>query len=167
MKELRVNRRIRIPEIRLIDNNGSQLGVVKLEEALKLAQEAELDLVEISPTAKPPVCKIMDYGKYKYLQKKKEHEAKKKQTVVHLKEVKMRPMTDEHDFQFKMRHIQRFLEEGNKAKVTVVFRGRELEYKIHGRTLMDRVLETVKGKATVESPPMMEGRMMVMILAPA
>lgn len=140
---------------------------MKLEEALKLAQEAELDLVEISPTAKPPVCKIMDYGKYKYLQKKKEHEAKKKQTVVHLKEVKMRPMTDEHDFQFKMRHIQRFLEEGNKAKVTVVFRGRELEYKIHGRTLMDRVLETVKGKATVESPPMMEGRMMVMILAPA
>lgn len=132
-----------------------------------MAQEAELDLVEISPTAKPPVCKIMDYGKYKYLQKKKEHEAKKKQTVVHLKEVKMRPMTDEHDFQFKMRHIQRFLEEGNKAKVTVVFRGRELEYKIHGRTLMDRVLETVKGKATVESPPMMEGRMMVMILAPA
>lgn len=162
-----MNRRIRVPEVRLIGNNGTQLGVVKLDEALRLANEAELDLVEISPTAHPPVCKVMDYGKYKYMQKKKEHEAKKKQTVVHLKEVKMRPMTDEHDFQFKMRHIQRFLEEGNKAKVTVVFRGRELEYKVHGKALMNRVLETVKGKATVESPPMMEGRAMIMILAPA
>lgn len=162
-----MNRRIRIPEVRLIASDGNQLGVVRLEEALRLAQEVDLDLVEISPTANPPVCKIMDYGKYKYLQKKKEHEAKKRQTVVHLKEVKMRPMTDEHDFQFKMRHVQRFLEEGNKAKVTVVFRGRELEHKSHGRALMDRVLETMKGKATVESPPMMEGRAMIMILAPA
>lgn len=151
----------------MIGSDGNQLGVVKLEEAFRLAQDAELDLVEISPTARPPVCKIMDYGKYKYIQKKKEHEAKKRQTVVHLKEVKMRPMTDEHDFQFKMRHIQRFLEEGNKAKVTVVFRGRELDYKVHGKELLNRVVEGVKGKGQVESPPTMEGKAMIMILAPA
>jgi len=141
------------------------LGVLPVQEAIRRAQDAGLDLVEISPTANPPVCKILDYGKYKYLQKKKAHEARRKQTVVHLKEVKMRPNTDEHDFDFKVRHIKRFLEEGNKAKVTVVFRGREMAYTIRGRELMNRILTQVKAK--VEHPPSMEGRAMVMVLGPA
>ena len=151
----------------MIDENGAQLGVVRTDEAIRKAQEAGLDLVEISPTAHPPVCKILDYGKYKYVQKKKAHEAKRKQVVVHLKEVKLRPNTDEHDFQFKLRHIKRFLEEGNKAKVTVVFRGREMAYTIRGRDLMSRVLGEVKEAAKVEHPPSMEGRTMIMVLAPA
>jgi len=125
-----------------------------------------LDLVEISPNAAPPVCKILDYGKYKYELKKKAQEAKKKQVVVKLKEVKMRPMTDEHDFQFKLRHIERFLEEGDKAKVTVVFKGREMAYQDRGRAVMQRVLEVLKDKVKVDQTPSMEGRMMIMILSP-
>jgi len=155
-----------VPQVRLIGENGEPVGVVATAEALKRAQGVGLDLVEISPTAIPPVCKILDYGKYKYAQKKKAHEAKRKQVVIHLKEVKLRPNTDEHDFQFKLRHIQRFLEEGNKAKVTVVFRGREMAYTQRGRSLLDRVLEGIKGHAKLEHPPSMEGRQMVMVLAP-
>ncbi|MBI2500217.1 MAG: translation initiation factor IF-3 [Deltaproteobacteria bacterium] len=135
-KEPRVNYRIRVPEVRLIGSGGEPLGIMKTQEALLRAEEAGLDLVEISPTAKPPVCKILDYGKYKYTQKKKAHDAKKKQVIIHLKEVKMRPATDEHDFQFKVRHLKRFLEEGNKAKVTIVFRGREMAYTGQGHNLM-------------------------------
>lgn len=126
-----------------------------------------MDLVEISPHAHPPVCKILDYGKFKYTQKKKAHEAKKKQAVIKLKEVKMRPNTDEHDFQFKVRHIKRFLEEGDKAKVTVVFRGREIAYADRGRQLLTRIVEETKVEAKVEQTPMMEGKAMIMILAPA
>lgn len=136
------------------------------DRAIRLAQEAGLDLVEISPTARPPVCKILDYGKYKYQQKKKAQEARKKQAVIHLKEVKMRPSTDEHDFQFKLRHIKRFLEEGDKAKVTVVFKGREVAYKDRGRAVMNRVMQEVKELGKVEFPPTMEGRSMIMVLSP-
>ncbi len=155
-----------MPEVRVIDEAGQQLGVLRTDDALKRAQEVGLDLVEVSPTARPPVCKILDYGKYKYIQKKKAHEAKRKQTVIHLKEVKMRPNTDEHDFQFKVRHIKRFLEEGNKAKVSVVFRGREMAYTVRGREVMNRVLNEVKEMAKIEHPPTLEGRMLIMVLAP-
>lgn len=165
-KELRINGRIRVNQIRCIDQNGQQLGVVPTIEAMRLAREAGLDLVEISPNASPPVCKILDYGKYKYELKKKAQEAKKKQVVVKLKEVKMRPTTDEHDFQFKLRHVERFLEEGDKAKITVVFKGREMAYQDRGRAVMARVLEALKDKVKVDQPPIMEGRMMVMILSP-
>lgn len=132
-----------------------------------MAREAGLDLVEISPTAQPPVCKILDYGKFKYEQKKKAQEAKKKQQVVKLKEVKMRPTTDEHDYQFKVRHIRRFLEEGDKAKVTVVFKGREMAYQEQGRAVLLRVMEELKSESKVEQMPAMEGRMLIMVLAPA
>jgi translation initiation factor IF-3 len=153
--------------VRLIDQDGKQLGVVATIEAMRLAREAGLDLVEISPNAAPPVCKILDYGKYKYEIKKKAQEAKKKQVVVKLKEVKMRPGTDEHDFQFKLRHIQRFLEEGDKAKITVVFKGREMAYQDLGRQVMARILEAVKDKAKVEQSPSMEGKALIMVLAPS
>lgn len=135
-------------------------------EAMRLAREAGLDLVEISPSAQPPVCKILDYGKFKYEQKKKAQEAKKKQQVVKLKEVKMRPSTDEHDYQFKLRHIRRFLEEGDKAKVTVVFKGREMAYQEQGRAVLLRVMEELKKESKVEQMPAMEGRMLIMVLAP-
>jgi translation initiation factor IF-3 len=158
--------RIRVSEVRVIDQNGQQLGVIPTAEALKRAREAGLDLVEISPQASPPVCKILDYGKFKYTQKKRAHEAKKKQVVVKLKEVKMRPSTDEHDFQFKLRHIKRFLAEGDKAKVTVVFKGREVAYIDRGRAVMNRIIEEVKNEGKVEHPPSMEGRAMIMVLAP-
>lgn len=166
-KELRINWRIRVKEVRLIDENGQQLGVVPLDDAMRRSREAGLDLVEISPSASPPVCKILDYGKYKYTLKKRAQEAKKKQTVVKLKEVKMRPNTDEHDFQFKMRHIKRFLQEGDKAKVTIVFKGREVAYSDRGRQVMKRIIEEVKKEGKVEHPPAMEGRAMIMVLVPA
>lgn len=152
--------------MRVIDYDGQQLGVLQTPEALQRAREAGLDLVEISPHAVPPVCKILDYGKFKYTQKKRAHEARKKQVVVKLKEVKMRPNTDEHDFQFKVRHIKRFLEEGDKAKVTIVFRGREVAYSARGRVLMNRVIEEVKKEGKVEHPPSMEGKAMIMVLSP-
>lgn len=135
--------------------------------AIKMAQEIGLDLVEISPSARPPVCKILDYGKYKYQLKKKAHSAKMKQVVVLMKEVKMRPSTDEHDFQFKLRHIKRFLEEGNKAKVTVVFRGREMAYTQRGRDMMKRILGELQDKIKVEQSATMEGRNMIMVVSPA
>ena len=153
--------------MRVIDQNGQQLGVIATIEALRLAREAGVDLVEISPAAVPPVCKILDYGKYKYEIKKKAQEAKKKQVVVKVKEVKMRPTTDEHDYQFKLRHIRRFLEEGDKAKVTVVFKGREMANTDRGRALMQRLLAELKDEAKVEHPPSMEGRMLIMVIAPA
>ena len=164
---MRVNRRIRAPEIRLIDAEGKQLGTYITSKALELAEGQGFDLVEISPTAKPPVCKIMDYGKFKYQQTKKQKEAKKHQVVVTLKEVKFRPTTDQHDLDFKMRNIERFLEEGHKVKATVVFRGREMAYKDHGRKVLEEILGFVKEKSQLEVPPKMEGRQMMMILSPA
>ncbi|MBI2346598.1 MAG: translation initiation factor IF-3 [Deltaproteobacteria bacterium] len=164
--ELRVNRRIRIPEVRLIGANGDQLGVFQTIDAMRKAEEAGLDLVEISPTARPPVCKIMDYGKYKYEQAKRQHEAKKHQAVVHLKEVKMRPVTDQHDFEIKLRHIKRFLTEGDKAKVTVQFRGREMAHRERGHEMLKRVVVEVGPAAVVEQYPRFEGRFLSLVLAP-
>jgi translation initiation factor IF-3 len=142
------------------------LGILSLVEALRTAGTLELDLVEVSPKAEPPVCRIMDYGKFKYQQQKKTHDAKKKQATVHLKEVKLRPKTEEHDFQFKVRNIERFLKEGNKTKVTIVFRGRELAHPDIGRHLLTRIIEQSKEWAKVEQDPKFEGRNCVMILSP-
>ncbi len=142
------------------------MGVVTPEKAMELAQEAELDLVEISPNAKPPVCKIMDYGKYKYEQQKRESEARKKQKVIEVKEVKFRPNTDTHDYDVKLRNVTRFLENGDKVKVTLRFRGREMAHQELGRELLQRVASDVEGLGKVENMPKMEGRQMIMIIAP-
>jgi len=165
-KDVRINREIRAKEVRVVDHEGKQLGVLPLPEALRLAATVELDLVEVSSKSDPPVCRIMDYGKFKYQQSKKAHDAKKKQAVIHLKEVKMRPKTEEHDFQFKLRHIEQFLKEGNKTKVTVVFRGRELAHPDLGRNLLNRIMEGIKECGKVELFPKFEGRNFIMVLAP-
>ncbi|WP_397543037.1 translation initiation factor IF-3 [Roseovarius salis] len=162
----RVNDKIRAPEVRLIGADGDNVGVVTPEKAMELAQEAELDLVEISPNAKPPVCKIMDYGKYKYEQQKRESEARKKQKVIEVKEVKFRPNTDTHDYDVKLRNVTRFLENGDKVKVTLRFRGREMAHQELGRELLQRVASDVEGLGKVENMPKMEGRQMIMIIAP-
>jgi len=164
--DLRINRRIRVPEVRLIDAEGNQVGVFITTEALKRAEEAGLDLVEMSPMARPPVCKIMDYGKYKYEQSKKRHEQKKKQVVVVTKEIKMRPSTDDHDFQTKLRHIKKFLGEGNKVKVTIRFRGREMAHIDLGQARMKRLVEEIREIGEVESFPKMDGRQMFMMVGP-
>ena len=142
------------------------MGVIPIREALAAAEERGLDLVEVAPAAKPPVCKIMDYGKYKYEMSKKAQEAKKKQTIVVLKEIKFRPKIDEHDFQFKVKHAFQFLGEGNKVKIRVMFRGREMAYMNQGRQILDRIAEEAKEIANVEYLPKIEGRNMFMILAP-
>jgi translation initiation factor IF-3 len=166
VRDVRINREIRAREVRVIDPEGKQLGILPVAEALRMAANVELDLVEVSSKSEPPVCRIMDYGKFKYQQSKKAHEAKKKQAVVHIKEVKMRPKTEEHDFQFKVKHIERFLKEGDKIKVTVVFRGRELAFPDHGRNMLNRIQELVKEWGKVEQNPKFEGRNFVMILTP-
>lgn len=152
--------------MRVVGPAGEQFGVLTLEAALEKANEFGFDLVEVNPMAKPPVCKIMDYGRFKYEEKKKASEAKKKQVIVHLKEVKLRPKTEEHDYGFKIRNIRRFLEEGNKARVTIMFRGREITHKELGQSVLDEVVGDLKEIAVVEQPPRMEGRQMFMILAP-
>ncbi len=166
VRDVRINREIRAREVRVIDPEGKQLGVIPLTEALRLAGGFELDLVEVSTKSDPPVCRIMDYGKFKYQQSKKAHDARKKQAVVHIKEVKMRSKTEEHDFQFKVKHIERFLKEGDKIKVTIVFRGREIAFPDLGRNMLKRVQESVKEWAKVEQAPRFEGRNCVMILTP-
>ncbi len=163
---MNVNQKIRAPQVRLIGEDGTQLGIVPLEEALTRAAEEKLDLVEVAPKASPPVCKIMDYGKYKYLQAKKLQEAKKKQTTIQVKEVKIRPKTEEHDYQFKLRHIKRFLSEKNKAKVTIMFRGREIAHSELGLKVLERIIVDIEEEGIVEQPPKLEGRNMIMILAP-
>ncbi len=150
----------------MIGQEGQQLGVLSLKKALELAAQEELDLVEVAPNADPPVCKIMDFGKFKYQQNKRTQEAKKKQTVIQVKEVKVRPKTDEHDLQVKIRHIRRFLGQKDKAKVTILFRGREIAYADQGMKVLDRIKEELKEESVVEQTPKMEGRNMVMILAP-
>ena len=150
----------------MIGANSEQLGIIQLQDALALAESQQLDLVEVSPTAVPPVCRIMDYGKFKYQQSKKLQEAKKKQVQVQVKEVKLRPKTDEHDLLFKMKHVRRFLEEGNKAKITVVFRGREITHMNLGQVALDRFIEDLKDIAIIEVRPKMEGRNMFIIVAP-
>jgi translation initiation factor IF-3 len=166
IRDARTNRRIRARELRVIGPEGEQLGVLPLETALAKAQEFGLDLVEVSPMAKPPVCKIMDYGKFKYETKKKASEAKKKQTIVKLKEVKFRPKTEEHDYAFKTKAIREFLAEGNKARVTVMFRGREITHREIGQAILRRIETELKDIAVVEQPSRLEGRLLFMILAP-
>lgn len=154
------------PEVRVINPEGQQLGIYPISQALSFALEAGLDLVEINPKANPPVCRIMDFGKFKYEQKKQANIAKKKQKVIEVKEVKMRPKTDDHDFNFKLKHIIRFLADGNKAKVTIRFRGREIAHPETAARVLDRVIVDVGELAIVEQPYRMEGRTMTMILAP-
>jgi translation initiation factor IF-3 len=161
-----LNQGIRAREVRVIDPDGNQLGVLPIREALSAASEFGLDLVEVSPTAKPPVCKIMDYGRFKYEQTKKQHEAKKKQATFQLKEIKVRPKTGEHDLQTKLGHIRKFLERKDKVKVTVMFRGREIALSDKGRALLEQIATEVAQTATVEQYPKFEGRTMIMILAP-
>ena len=165
-KRINVNRRIRAKEVRLIDPDGQQVGVVPLTEALETAQAHGLDLVEVAPNVSPPVCRIMDYGRYKYQQNKKLQEAKKRQSTFQVKEIKIRPMTGEHDLQVKMRHIKRFLHNRDKVKVTIIFRGREMAYTDLGAALLRRVVEETSELAVVEQEARKEGRFMVMVLAP-
>ncbi len=163
----RINENIRENEVRLIGAEGENVGVVSTDRAMDLAEEAGLDLVEISPNATPPVCKIMDYGKYKYEQQKRESEARKKQKVIEVKEIKFRPNTDTHDYEVKMRNVMKFLENGDKVKITLRFRGREMAHQDLGRDLLERVSNDVEGVGKIENMPKMEGRQMVMIIGPA
>ena len=162
----RINLEINSPEIRLVGEEGEQLGIVPLTEAMAKAEAAELDLVEIAPMAKPPVCRIMDYGKFKYREAKKQHEAKLKLKQIQVKEVKFRPGTDEGDYKIKLRNLTRFLGEGDKAKITLRFRGREMAHQEFGVRLLERIRNDLEPISVVESWPRLEGRQMVMLLAP-
>ena len=165
-KELRINDQIRVREVRLIDAEGNQLGVIATVEALRLAQETGSDLVEIAPQASPPVCKILDYGKYKFEQEKRIKESRKRQKLIKMKEIRMQPKIEKHDLAFKTKHVREFLDEGNKVKVTIRFRGRELAHTELGRVVLDKVLELLEGDFVVDRHPQMEGRFMSMILNP-
>nr|WP_283397291.1 translation initiation factor IF-3 [Wielerella bovis] len=165
-REARINGEITAKEVRLISGDGEQLGVVPLKEAMSMAEEQDVDLVEISPTAKPPVCKLMDFGKYKYEQSKKRDEAKKKQKQVQIKEIKFRPGTDDGDYNIKMRKIREFLEDGDKVKITLRFRGREMAHQQLGAQLLERIKTELTEDGQVEQFPKMEGRQMVMMVAP-
>ena len=158
---------IRVPQVRVIDADGNQMGVLATRDALTAAETAGLDLVEVAPTATPPVCRIMDYGKFKYQTSKKAKEAKKKQTVISVKEMKLRGKTEEHDFQFKLRNIKRFLEDGDKVKILIMFKGREITHTELGMSMLKRVAEELKDMATIETAPKLEGRSMTMVVAPA
>ena len=162
----RVNEAIRAPQVRLIADDGEQLGIMSTRDALEAAHGRGLDLVEVAPQADPPVCRIMDYGKYLYQQKKRAHDAKKHQKTIQVKEVKFRPKIDEHDYNFKKNHIIRFLEEGNHVKVVIMFRGREIVHRERGRLILDRIVEELGDLAKVGRDPAMEGRTMMMILTP-
>lgn len=162
----KINERIRFPEIRVIDSDGSQLGVISPDEALSLAEERELDLVLVSETAKPPVCRIMDYGKYKFEQEKKAREAKKKQHTADVKEVKMRYKIDEHDYKVRVNQAQRFLKSGDKVKATITFRGREIQHVNLAHDLLDRMATDLKDFAEIQQAPKREGRNMMMLLSP-
>ncbi len=163
---MRRNDQIRAREVRLIGPEGEQLGLIARNEAIAMAMEKGMDLVEVAAAADPPVCRIMDYGKFKYEQQKKKHEAKKRQVVVNIKEIKMRPKTDEHDFETKIKHIRRFLEDGDRCKVTLFFRGREIVHKDRGSAMLDRVVEETKDIAKVEQEARAEGRALQLLLAP-
>ncbi|MBL8444117.1 MAG: translation initiation factor IF-3 [Zoogloeaceae bacterium] len=165
-KKQRVNEEITAPEVRLVGDDGEQLGIVSLNAALNIAEEAGLDLVEIAPMAVPPVCKVMDFGKFKYQEQKRAHEARLKQKQVQVKEVKLRPGTDENDYQIKLRNLKRFLGEGDKAKVTLRFRGREMAHQEIGMRQLERIKLDLEEIALVEQMPKMEGRQMIMVIAP-
>lgn len=165
-EDYRVNDRIETPEVRLVGEDGEMIGVVRLREALERAREAGLDLVEVSPTAKPPVCKILDYGKFKYEAQKRANAARKKQRVIEVKEIKMRPGIDDNDYNIKMKKVRNFLEEGDKVKVTMRFRGRELSHQNLAMNILTKVKDEVSDLGKVEQFPKMEGRQMVMVMAP-
>ncbi len=160
-----MNERIRVREIRVIDDSGAQIGIMAPPQALALAREKGLDLVEISPTASPPVCRIMDYGKFQYTEQKRQRQAKKHQKVIEVKEIKFRPKVDEHDYQFKKKHIERFLEDGDKVKATIFFRGREMAHPEIGRRILERLIDDLAEVATPENMPRQEGNQMHTILA--
>lgn len=166
-KSQRLNDEITTPEVRLVGEDGEQLGIVPIRQALTLAEEAGVDLVEIAPMAKPPVCKIMDFGKFKYQESKRAHEAKLKQKQVQVKEVKFRPGTDENDYQIKLRNVVKFLGEGDKAKITLRFRGREMAHQEIGMRMLERIKADLDQQAMVEQFPKMEGRQLIMVLAPS
>ncbi|MEZ0344860.1 MAG: translation initiation factor IF-3 [Caldimicrobium sp.] len=162
----RVNEKIRAKEVRLIGPDGKQIGIVPLSEALRIAEDYGLDLVEVAPTANPPVCKIMDFGEFLYHEAKKAKEAKKKQTVIEVKEIKLSPKTDKHDLEVKIKHILRFLEDNNKVKIRVVFKGRELAHPELADRVFTAIFQAIEGKGQVEMPPKLEGRQMIAIVSP-
>lgn len=161
-----INEAIRAKEVRVVGADGEQIGILPIKEALRKAQEANLDLVAVAPTAKPPVCRIMDYGKFRYEQSKREKEARKNQKVISIKEVRLSPTIEEHDFQTKLRHVQKFLEQGDKVKLSIRFRGRAITHSEIGKKVLEKLGEEVKDKSVIERHPRMEGRNMFMILAP-
>ncbi len=163
----RINERIRVPKVRLIGAEGEQLGIVEIAEAMKRAQDAELDLVEVAPGSKPPVTRLLDYSKYKYEQEQKQKAARKHQTQVNVREIKLRPKIADHDYETKKGHVERFLRQRNKVKITIMFRGREQAHPERGRDLLKRLFEDLDGLATIESEPLQEGRNMSMMLAPS
>ncbi|MBI4354818.1 MAG: translation initiation factor IF-3 [Candidatus Omnitrophica bacterium] len=165
-KEARINERIRVPEVRVIGDDGAQLGVMTSSEGVRLAREQGLDLVEVSPTVSPPVCRIMDYSRYKYEQSKKERLAKKKQHAARLKEIKFRPNIDEHDYRVKLSQIRKFLTKKDKTKITLMFRGREMAHLDLGRKVLDRVAQDTSDVGIVERMPFLEGRFMTMVVMP-
>ncbi|WP_126379843.1 translation initiation factor IF-3 [Desulfovibrio ferrophilus] len=162
----RCNRQIRVREVRVIGADGEQAGIMATQDALQMAMDLGLDLVEVAPNSRPPVCKIMDYGRYKYQLQKKQQEARRKQSTVQIKEIKVRPKTDDHDFNTKLKHVLRFLEGGDRVKVTVFFRGREIVHKDRGMMILQRMVEAVGDLAKVEQQPRSEGRTMSLLLAP-
>lgn len=165
-KDLRINEYIRVREVRLIDGEGNQKGIVPTIQALQMARESGLDLVEVAPQAQPPVCKLLDYGKYKFELEKKNRESRKHQKQIRIKEIRMQPKIDEHDLEFKTRHIREFLDEGNKVKVTVRFRGRELAHTELGKEVLDKILQMLTDSFIIEKPAQMEGRTMSLLLNP-
>jgi len=168
MSEKRINNLIRVPEVRLIDQDGEQVGVVAIDEAMKMADDVALDLVEISPTAKPPVCRIMDYGKFRFEEEKRKKDARKKQKVIHIKEVKFRPKIDDHDFSFKVKHALNFLARGDKVKITIRFRGREMAHTDLGFKVVDRVRKYLSENIGIieEKRASLEGRNIIMVVSP-
>ena len=163
---MRINREIRVASVRVISMDGEQLGVITLAEALAEAAKAGLDLVEVSPTAAPPVCRIMDYGKFRYQQSKKVQVSKKSQTVIQVKEIRIRPKTEEHDLEVKLKHIRKFLEARNKVKISMMFRGREIAYTDIGRKIMEDLKNTLADGCVIDQHPKLEGRNMIMIISP-
>lgn len=165
-KELRINEAIRVKEVRLLGEDGEQQGVVTIAEALAMAKEAGLDLIEVAPQAVPPVCRILDFGKFRFDQEKKLKESRKKQKLIKVKEVRMQPLIETHDLQFKTKHVKEFLDEGNKVKVTIRFKGRQLAHTEFGKDVLMKMLDLLEGEFVLDKPPMMEGRFMSMTLNP-
>jgi len=165
VKDLKINREIKSASVRVINEEGQPLGVISLDEAITSAERAGLDLVEVSPNAEPPVCKVMDYGKYRYKQSKKIHDARKSQTVIHVKEIRLRPKTEAHDLQVKIKHIKKFLEQRDKVKISMMFRGREIAFTEIGRKLMEQIKVALTDDCIMDQEPRLEGRNMVMIVS--